>query len=600
MALTQQQVDAYNAGRIFDANKLQELQRLGATRVQMAAIASKAAIITDEVAKALPEIATPNFMKGFADVSKVPAEFDWIKYLNANPELDALGIDTQFEARFHYAQTGNKESKPSAPSTTAASGDKQSKPSAPSKTAESSYTPPPLVEGRVESFKTIREELANQYNSLVKLAPSAAYKGDVEDLERTIFADQARLLRDAGVRTISDLTIEDGKLINKATGLPVTTTNLGGQVVRDERTGVLKWGDTKAGVKGAANYGVQTLPDGSLLFFPAYKKTASPLAQVGLDFLEPLAALGGTVFGTIIGGPAGAGIGNSIGQLLATGDLDLEKALAAAALAYGASEISSATAGSAGAGQAGGSGISAGAGGETGLLSGSGGVTGITPPAGFKLAPDLVAGSSAGLLGTSEIDLLGGTDFSRIGETGISGVPSTSGSVYDPLATAAPGVGEGIIVLPPSVAGGAATIAGLEAPGLSAMGGAQGITVPIQGGGVVSEMGFVPPGATPSLGDPGSFINNPDYLGSPVISEDYLALTGADMPSGISLKDAFDAARLGSRLLGGQQQQQQQQQGGLLGGGGGVQVAGVSYAPLYGNQLVGLLPLAEQYRRSLL
>ena len=51
--------------------------------------------------------------------------------------------------------------------------------------------------------------------------------------------------------------------------MPVTTSNLGGQVVTDERTGVLKWGDTKTGVKGAANWGVQTLPDGSLLFFPA-------------------------------------------------------------------------------------------------------------------------------------------------------------------------------------------------------------------------------------------------------------------------------------------------------------------------------------------
>jgi len=43
-----------------------------------------------------------------------------------------------------------------------------------------------------------------------------------------------------------------------------------------------------------------------------------------------------------------------------------------------------------------------------------------------------------------------------------------------------------------------------------------------------------------------------------------------------------------------------QQQAGLLGGGGGGQARGVDFSPLYQNTVVGLLPLAERYRRSLI
>ena len=43
-----------------------------------------------------------------------------------------------------------------------------------------------------------------------------------------------------------------------------------------------------------------------------------------------------------------------------------------------------------------------------------------------------------------------------------------------------------------------------------------------------------------------------------------------------------------------------QQQAGLLGSGGGGQARGVDFSPLYQNTVVGLLPLAERYRRSLI
>lgn len=211
-------------------------------------------------------------------------------------------------------------------------------------------------------------------------------------------------------------------------------------------------------------------------------------------------------------------------------------------------------------------------------------------PGSFAAAlPGLVA--PVGILDLPSTGLLDTTTFPK---EGIKATPATTGGASAPFATT-PAYTELTTVVP--AGGGAATVPGLSVPGLSSMGGGTGLTVPVTGG-TVTEMGFVPTGATPSLGDPASFINNPDYLGSPVISEDYLALTGADMPGGISIKDALDAARLGSQLLS--PQQQMIQQGGLLGGGGVNQPMGVDFSPLYGRTMVGLLPLAEQYRRSLL
>ena len=375
---------------------------------------------------------------------------------------------------------------------------------------------------RETNYNTVRSELENQYNNLVQLDPNAAYKGRASDLP-AIFNQQAAQLADDGVTSITNLKIQDGKLVDSSTGKIVSTSNLRGQVYVDRDTGVQKWGDIFSGVEGGANYGIQALDDGSVVLFPAWEKSKSLTSQVLGSDLFKVASIGLAAYGLY-----------NLGTTLAT--------------AGGASTISAA-----------GTGLTPGAAGVTGLTPGAAGVTGIVAPAGTTLAPSVGAtvGGAAGASGG--FGLLDGTDFSRIGETGL--IPGSAG--------------EGIqVVVPPG--GGAATIPGLEAPGLSAMGGAQGITVPIQGGGVVSEMGFVPPGATPSLGDPGSFINNPDYLGSPVISEDYLGLTASDMPTGIGIQDALRMARTGMQLFGGQQQQ------GLLGGGGTApyQAQGVDYSGL--------------------
>lgn len=55
-------------------------------------------------------------------------------------------------------------------------------------------------------------------------------------------------------------------------------------------------------------------------------------------------------------------------------------------------------------------------------------------------------------------------------------------------------------------------------PNLSSMGGGQGLTVDVEGG-TVGELGFTPDGAVVSIGDPDSFINDPEVLDTPVVEQ---------------------------------------------------------------------------------
>jgi hypothetical protein len=101
----------------------------------------------------------------------------------------------------------------------------------------------------------------------------------------------------------------------------------------------------------------------------------------------------------------------------------------------------------------------------------------------------------------------------------------------------------------------------LPSPSLPSMGGGQGLTTPVDGG-TVGSLGFTPTGASPILGDPRSFINNPSVLGSPVM--------GMEAPTGMSGKqqadllksliNAFGAAGtaglMGSAMSSPQQEQQ--------------------------------------------
>ena len=203
-----------------------------------------------------------------------------------------------------------------------------------------------------------------------------------------------------------------------------------------------------------------------------------------------------------------------------------------------------ATAGAAGTGAAAGTGLTAGAGGVTGLTAGTASTgigagaigTGLTAPAGFTLAPGVGASLAAGGAG---IGLLDGAYTSSIGETGLL-----------------PGATEGFqaSAIPPA----------------AGMGGAQGLTVPVAGG-TVTASGFIPAGATIPLG------GGPER----------------------SLLDNLRTANSINSLLNPPTIQQQAGLPQTQSAGGG-QARGVDFSPLYQNSMVGLLPLAERYRRSLI
>jgi hypothetical protein len=116
-----------------------------------------------------------------------------------------------------------------------------------------------------------------------------------------------------------------------------------------------------------------------------------------------------------------------------------------------------------------------------------------------------------------------------------------------------------VSTLPPSLADGSNLLGtGLQIPtmpGIPSMGGGTGLTVGVPGG-TVGAGGFTPEGAVPVLGDQGSFINDPNVIGQPVIQPGTESL---------SLRDAFDALRSANRVSGL-----------LNNGGGGQAVGGVS------------------------
>lgn len=208
----------------------------------------------------------------------------------------------------------------------------------------------------------------------------------------------------------------------------------------------------------------------------------------------------------------------------------LNLAAAAAALYFGAPLLAESLGAT---GMAGGTGLTAGAGGVTGLTAGTGGATGLLAPAGFTLAPELGA-SLLAAGGASNAGLLDTTKFP-------TSIPEMGGGTGLTPTTA----GQGLQV-PTS-------------PNIASMGGAQGLTVPVTSG-TITQMGLTPTGATPVLGNPSSFINNPEVLGQPIIQQ--------GTPTGISPTDALRAANTIRQLAEGQQQQKTpEQQAGQMAAG---------------------------------
>jgi hypothetical protein len=435
----------------------------------------------------------------------------------------------------------------------------------------------PINVSRDAAFKNIRNELQSQYDNLVAYDSKLAYRGRSSDLPR-VFDQQANQLADAGVVTITSLRNVNNKLVDfyQVDGMNdkvINTTNLRGAIAVDRDTGATKWGDIFSGVKGGANYGVSFDDKGIPIFYPVYEKSKSPIAQIGLGGLEsviaPLLTIGGALIGipglgAIGGAAAGAAAGNTTGQLLASGKVDWEQVAKSAAVAGAGAGISQAIGG---AEAAGGTDYSlTGGGADVGGLGfqvPAGEVTGIqlapeVVSGGFKLAPgSLAPGIGSSIvpvnvgLGSVDYGLLGGTSPEQLAGMGETGLLSGTG-------------GEGL-QLP-------------QVPALPSMGGGQGLSVPVSGG-TVTEAGFTPIGATPVLGDPGSFINDPNVLGQPVIQD----IPGSILPN-ISITDALRGMNLANQLMGGGQQTATgfpQQQSSF-------QPTGVDYSGIYG--LLGQRP----------
>lgn len=158
--------------------------------------------------------------------------------------------------------------------------------------------------------------------------------------------------------------------------------------------------------------------------------------------------------------------------------------------------------------------------------------------------------------------------------TSIPGTPSLPPVDYSLLGgsnmpSSAPGMGGGTGITE------GASGTGLQQPtmpNVGGMGGGQGLTVPVTGG-TVGELGLTTSGATPSLGDPKSLINDPNVLGTDVIAQ--------GTPSTISLSDASRALRLANNVNNLLNPSSAGGGGGVDSGGAQPTMSGVDYAGLY-------------------
>ena len=291
-----------------------------------------------------------------------------------------------------------------------------------------------------------------------------------------------------------------------------------------------------------------SLYESSLPEAPNYTQTYSEFREInkatqGADggplgkYIQPIM----TTIATIALGPPGAAFANAVFQLGETGKIDPEKVAVAAAKAYVAQETIGAIKGTPA---------------EAGGLPSDYDVDPFGPGG---ITPDVVPPA----LPPVDYSLLGDARFPS--QTLGTPPPLPDASV---LGSAPVDYGLGPQTTP-GVDGGQ----GLQLPtmpNLGEMGGGQGPTIPVSGG-TIGPLGLTPSGATPVLGDPGSFINDPNVLGTDVIPQ--------GTPSSISLRDATRAARLANSLLNPPE---------AGGAGGGVAqdsaqqtTSGVDYSGLY-------------------
>ena len=103
--------NTYDVSSGIGMNKYNELVSMGASKQQIIDIAKRAGVIGTRIKEVIPELAQIDTwgLDQPVDTSVVPAGFNYQTYIQANPDLQAAGIDTAAEARRHYALYGMNE-----------------------------------------------------------------------------------------------------------------------------------------------------------------------------------------------------------------------------------------------------------------------------------------------------------------------------------------------------------------------------------------------------------------------------------------------------------------------------------------------------------
>lgn len=145
-------------------------------------------------------------------------------------------------------------------------------------------------------------------------------------------------------------------------------------------------------------------------------------------------------------------------------------------------------------------------------------------------------GSPTDIFTDTTADFIPSTDFGAGADYGFSSGKTIGGF-------SAPPIGPGLDIV------GNIPFEGFQpivSPALKSMGSGQGLTATTPKG-AVGQLGLTPTGASPILGDPSSFINNPNVLGTSVVQADpaYAAAEAADKARNDAFLKAFQLGAIG-------------------------------------------------------
>lgn len=222
----------YDVGEGFGMKKLDELTAQGATRQQIIDVAKRAPVVGGRVKELIPELADPAYGTSWGagsevDLSRIPVNFDWRAYVEANPDLQAAGIDTAIEAQRHYAMYGAAEGRAGATK-------ELEKPAAPSVAAQTiQLTPEQMVQTQLapEQAAGIAPVTPIGAAGVAPVTPTAAATMEAAKATEGVSAEVEKLQPAVGV-------VNDEALVKAAQAVP--EESLVGQLNAAELEGARK------------------------------------------------------------------------------------------------------------------------------------------------------------------------------------------------------------------------------------------------------------------------------------------------------------------------------------------------------------------------